>query len=114
VSTDEPFKRLLSQGMVLKDGEKMSKSLGNTVDPEAMIEKYGADTARLYMMFTSPPDQSLEWSDAGVDGSFRFLKRLWKLIGGFKAGSVAVDPSALNEAQKEVRYKTHATIKKVT
>ncbi len=114
VSTDEPFKRLLTQGMVLKDGSKMSKSLGNTVDPEAMIEKYGADTARLYMMFTSPPDQSLEWSDAGVDGSYRFLKRLWKLIGGFKAGDVAVNPAALNEAQKEVRFKTHATIKKVT
>jgi len=114
VSTDEPFKRLLTQGMVLKDGAKMSKSLGNTVDPEAMIEKYGADTARLYMMFTSPPDQSLEWSDAGVDGAYRFLKRLWKLIGGFKPGKVAVNASALNEAQKEVRFKTHATIRKVT
>ena len=114
VKTDEPFKRLLTQGMVLKDGSKMSKSLGNTVDPEAMIEKYGADTARLYMMFTSPPDQSLEWSDAGVDGSYRFLKRLWKLIGGFTAGSVAVNPAALNDAQKDVRFKTHATIRKVT
>ncbi|MGV3592432.1 MAG: leucine--tRNA ligase [Gammaproteobacteria bacterium] len=114
VSTDEPFKRLLTQGMVLKDGAKMSKSLGNTVDPEGMIEKYGADTVRLYMMFTSPPDQSLEWSDAGVDGAFRFLKRLWKLIGGFSTSSVGVDPAQLNEAQKDVRYKTHATIKKVT
>jgi leucyl-tRNA synthetase len=114
VSTDEPFKRLLTQGMVLKDGAKMSKSLGNTVDPEAMIEKYGADTARLYMMFTSPPDQSLEWSDAGVDGAYRFLKRLWKLIGGFRAGTVTVNPSVLNDAQKDVRFKTHATIKKVT
>ncbi len=114
VSTDEPFKRLLTQGMVLKDGAKMSKSLGNTVDPEAMIAQYGADTARLYMMFTSPPDQSLEWSDAGVDGSYRFLKRLWNLIGGFKAGSVKVNPAGLNDAQKDVRFKTHATIKKVT
>jgi leucyl-tRNA synthetase len=114
VKTDEPFKRLLTQGMVLKDGAKMSKSLGNTVDPEGMIEKYGADTVRLYMMFTSPPDQSLEWSDAGVDGAFRFLKRLWKLIGGFKAGSVQVNPAGLSDAQKDVRYKTHATIRKVT
>jgi leucyl-tRNA synthetase len=114
VSTDEPFKRLLTQGMVLKDGSKMSKSLGNTVDPEGMIEQYGADTVRLYMMFTSPPDQSLEWSDSGVDGAYRFLKRLWKLIGGFKPGKVAVNPAALNDAQKEVRFKTHSTIRKVT
>jgi leucyl-tRNA synthetase len=114
VKTDEPFKRLLTQGMVLKDGSKMSKSLGNTVDPEGMIERYGADTARLYMMFTSPPDQSLEWSDSGVDGAYRFLKRLWKLIGGFKPGNVALIVPALNEAQKDVRFKTHATIRKVT
>jgi len=114
VSTDEPFKRLLTQGMVLKDGAKMSKSLGNTVDPESLIEQYGADTVRLYMMFTSPPDQSLEWSDSGVEGAYRFLKRLWKLVGAFTPGTAKVNPAALNDAQKEVRFKTHATIKKVT
>ncbi|MES2606543.1 MAG: leucine--tRNA ligase [Pseudomonadota bacterium] len=114
VKSDEPFKRLLTQGMVLKDGAKMSKSLGNTVDPEGMIEQYGADTVRLYMMFTSPPDQSLEWSDSGVEGAYRFLRRLWKLIGGFTASNLTVDVASLNDAQKEVRQKTHATIKKVT
>ncbi|HTR00923.1 MAG TPA: leucine--tRNA ligase [Candidatus Acidoferrum sp.] len=114
VKSSEPFKRLLTQGMVLKDGAKMSKSLGNTVDPEGMIEKYGADTVRLYMMFTSPPDQSLEWSDSGVEGAYRFIRRLWKLIGAFNAGNVEVNVAALNDAQKDVRQKTHATIRKVT
>jgi leucyl-tRNA synthetase len=114
VKTDEPFKRLLTQGMVLKDGGKMSKSLGNTVDPESMIEQYGADTVRLYMMFTSPPDQSLEWSDSGVEGAYRFLRRLWKLIGSYDAGAMRVDVDSLTAPQKEVRQKTHATIKKVT
>src|SRR5690606_4457522 len=98
----------------LKDGAKMSKSLGNTVDPESLIQQYGADTVRLFMMFAAPPEQSLEWSDSGVEGASRFLKRLWKLIGGFQAGTVAVDPAALNEAQKELRQKTHATIRKVS
>lgn len=77
VNSDEPFTRLLTQGMVLKDGSKMSKSKGNTVDPKQLIEKYGADTVRLFMMFASPPEQSLEWSDSGVEGAHRFLKRLW-------------------------------------
>tara|TARA_A100001391_G_scaffold196655_1_gene175592 strand:+ start:223 stop:2730 length:2508 start_codon:yes stop_codon:yes gene_type:complete len=77
VNSDEPFKRLLCQGMVLKDGAKMSKSKGNTVDPQAMIEEYGADTVRLFMMFAAPPEQSLEWNDAGVEGAHRFIKRLW-------------------------------------
>ena len=80
VEGNEPFKRLLTQGMVLNDGAKMSKSLGNTVDPEEMIQNYGADTVRLFMMFTSPPEQSLEWSDTAINGSYRFLKKLWKLI----------------------------------
>ena len=114
VSTDEPFSRLLTQGMVLKDGAKMSKSLGNTVDPESMIEKYGADTVRMYVMFTSPPDQSLEWSDSGVEGAYRFLKRFWKLAADYQSGSVAVNADQLNDAQKAIRLKTHATIKKVT
>ncbi len=77
VNSDEPFKALLTQGMVLKDGHKMSKSLGNTVDPTHLIETYGADTARLFAMFAAPPEQSLEWSDSGVEGAYRFLKRLW-------------------------------------
>ncbi len=77
VNSDEPFKALLSQGMVLRDGHKMSKSLGNIVDPNRLIETYGADTARLFVMFAAPPEQSLEWSDSGVEGSHRFLKRLW-------------------------------------
>jgi len=114
VSSDEPFSRLLTQGMVLKDGAKMSKSLGNTVDPESMISKYGADTVRMYMMFTSPPDQSLEWSDSGVEGAYRFLKRLWKLVGEYQPAAVTLDAGALNDAQKAVRLKTHGTIQKVT
>ncbi|KTD26175.1 leucyl-tRNA synthetase [Legionella maceachernii] len=77
VNSDEPFKALLTQGMVLKDGHKMSKSLGNVVDPNHLIDTYGADTARLFVMFAAPPDQSLEWSDAGVEGAHRFLKRIW-------------------------------------
>lgn len=77
VNSDEPFKALLSQGMVLRDGHKMSKSLGNIVDPNHLIDTYGADTARLFVMFAAPPEQSLEWSDSGVEGSHRFLKRLW-------------------------------------
>jgi leucyl-tRNA synthetase len=92
----------------------MSKSQGNTVDPEGLIAQYGADTVRMYMMFTSPPDQSLEWSDSGVEGAYRFIKRLWKMIGGFTPGFQEVLPSQLNDTQKELRLKTHATIKKVT
>lgn len=78
VNSDEPFKRLLTQGMVLKDGAKMSKSKGNVVDPSEIISRYGADTARLFSMFAAPPEQSLEWSDSGVDGAHRYLKRLWQ------------------------------------
>jgi len=77
LNSDEPFMRLLTQGMVLKDGAKMSKSKGNVVDPHLLIEKYGADTIRLFITFAAPPEQSLEWSDSGVEGAFRFLKRLW-------------------------------------
>ncbi|MDP3560051.1 MAG: leucine--tRNA ligase [Legionellaceae bacterium] len=80
VNSDEPFKALLTQGMVHKDGTKMSKSLGNIVDPNTLIDNYGADTARLFTMFAAPPEQSLEWSDAGVEGAYRFLKRLWSFI----------------------------------
>ncbi len=114
VSTDEPFKRLLTQGMVLKDGTKMSKSQGNTVDPEGLISQYGADTVRLFTMFAAPPEQSLEWSDSGVDGAYRFLKRVWKLFASFEPTQTKVEALSLTEAQKALRLKTHSTIKKVT
>jgi len=116
VSCDEPFTRLLTQGMVLKDGAKMSKSKGNTVDPEAMIEAYGADTVRLFMMFAAPPEQSLEWSDAGVEGAYRFLKRLWRLVHTHvEAGPVTADASeAVTADQKALRRKLHETIAKVS
>jgi leucyl-tRNA synthetase len=116
VKTDEPFKNLLTQGMVLKDGTKMSKSKGNTVDPQGLIEKYGADTVRLFTMFAAPPEQSLEWADSGVDGASRFLKRLWKQVfAHVSAGkTVALDKDSLDDKQKAVRLKLHETIKKVT
>jgi len=115
VNSDEPFTQLLTQGMVLKDGSKMSKSTGNTVDPLPLIEKYGADTVRMFTMFAAPPDQSLDWSDSGVEGSYRFLKRLWKIINAHQpvtAGSF--DDIQLNEEQAKIRLKTHQTIGKVT
>ncbi len=117
VSCDEPFKNLLTQGMVLKDGAKMSKSKGNVVDPEELIEKYGADTVRLFILFAAPPEQSLEWSDSGVEGAYRFLKRLWRQVAAFvnrEDRREPVDPQALTEELRELRYKTHQTIAKVT
>ena len=77
---DEPFTRLLTQGMVLKDGQVMSKSKGNVVDPDDMIEKYGADALRLYVMFVAPPEKEIEWTDSGLEGSFRFLARVWRIV----------------------------------
>ena len=77
---DEPFTRLLTQGMVLKDGQVMSKSKGNVVDPDDMIQKYGADALRLYVMFVAPPEKEIEWTDAGLEGSWRFLARVWRLV----------------------------------
>jgi leucyl-tRNA synthetase len=116
LSSDEPFTKLLCQGMVLKDGTKMSKSKGNTVDPQELINRYGADTVRLFTMFAAPPEQSLEWNDSGVEGANRFLKRLWRLVytntEHDSVEALAID--SLNEAQKDVRRKTHATIKRVT
>ena len=102
--------------MVLKDGAKMSKSKGNTVDPQPLIDHYGADTVRLFSMFAAPPDQSLEWSDSGVEGAHRFLKRLWKLVAAHvAAGAVdTLDPAVLDDTQKAVRRKTHETIAKVS
>ncbi|MCW8956824.1 MAG: leucine--tRNA ligase, partial [Gammaproteobacteria bacterium] len=115
VQGDEPFSRLLTQGMVLKDGTKMSKSKGNTVDPQGLIDQYGADTVRLFTMFAAPPEQSLEWADSGVDGAFRFLKRLWKQVyQHVNAGTVTnLDVTVLNEGQKALRLKLHETIRKV-
>jgi leucyl-tRNA synthetase len=113
----EPFKNLLTQGMVLKDGSKMSKSKGNTVDPQALIDQYGADTVRLFIMFAAPPEQSLEWSDSGVEGAFRFLKRLWKLVHQHVADGGAgrpFDRQSMTEEQKTLRRQLHQTIAKVT
>ena len=111
----EPFTNLLTQGMVLKDGAKMSKNKGNTVDPQELIGKYGADTVRLFMMFAAPPEQSLEWSDDGVQGSYRFLKRFWHAVVDHAAGDTVeqLDPATLNDTQKELRRKTHQTIAKI-
>lgn len=116
VECDEPFERLLCQGMVLKDGTKMSKSKGNTVDPEDLIKTYGADTVRLFSMFAAPPEQSLEWTDSGVEGAFRFLKKLWKAVAShLEAGSAGeLDVNSLDEQQKALRRKTHETISKVS
>jgi leucyl-tRNA synthetase len=111
----EPFTNLLTQGMVLKDSAKMSKSKGNTVDPEELLQRYGADTVRLYMMFTSPPEQTLEWSDTAVEGASRFLKKLWKLVYGHTRAGPAGTPDMhkLSREQKELRRRIHATIVKV-
>ena len=116
VDSDEPFLRLLTQGMVLKDGAKMSKSRGNTVDPQTLIDSYGADTVRLFSMFAAPPEQSLEWSEDGVEGAQRFLKRLWRLVDGHaeQPAETALDRGALTEPQRALRRKTHETIAKVS
>ncbi len=113
---DEPFVRLLTQGMVNKDGSKMSKSKGNTVDPQSLIDQYGADTVRLFMMFAAPPEQSLEWSDSGVEGASRFLNRLWKAVyKHVSAGPApALDIPSLDDKQKAFRFKLHETLKKVS
>ena len=115
VEGDEPFDNLLCQGMVLKDGSKMSKSKGNTVDPEGLISKYGADTVRLFVMFAAPPDQSLEWSEQGVQGSFRFLNRIWNLTQEHVDIGI---PEKLefdnnNKEALSLRIKTHQTLNKV-
>jgi leucyl-tRNA synthetase len=114
--SDEPFTCLLTQGMVLKDGSKMSKSKGNTVDPQGLIDQYGADTVRLFTMFAAPPEQSLEWSDSGVEGASRFLKRLWKQVYQHVAAgpAAALNVAELNAAQKAVRHSVHTTLAKVS
>lgn len=118
VDYDEPFSNLLTQGMVIKDGAKMSKSLGNVVSPEEILSKYGADTARLFILFAAPPERELEWSDQGVEGSFRFLNRIWRIVQAFEAVMAQkvteYDHSNLNEADKDLRRVLHSSIKKVT
>ncbi|MEN6462427.1 MAG: leucine--tRNA ligase [Syntrophomonas sp.] len=118
LSCQEPFTNLLTQGMVLKDGSKMSKSKGNVVSPEDIINTYGADTARLFILFASPPERDLEWNDQGVEGCYRFLNRVWRIISEYVDDITEVkiptrfdnlDPDA-----RQLRFKTHATIKKVT
>ena len=118
VDYDEPFSNLLTQGMVIKDGAKMSKSLGNVVSPEEILSKYGADTARLFILFAAPPERELEWSDQGVEGSFRFLNRIWRIVQAFETvleqKVTEYDHSNLNEADKDLRRVLHSSIKKVT
>ncbi|WP_319469035.1 leucine--tRNA ligase [uncultured Pseudodesulfovibrio sp.] len=118
IKTDEPFANLLTQGMVLKDGGKMSKSKGNVVDPNAMINEYGADATRLFILFASPPVKELEWSDQGLEGAFRFLSRLWRLVEGMEGRLEAVAPTSFNDPQvaaaKKLRFKEHDTVRRVT
>ena len=121
VNSDEPFLNLLTQGMVLKDGAKMSKSKGNTVDPQTLIDKYGADSVRVFIIFTAPPEQSLEWSDDAFEGCFRFLKRLWQLA--FDNKTIIEDEASnknkpnwddATEAQKQIWFDIHSSLKKIT
>lgn len=118
LKVEEPFTNLLTQGMVLKDGAKMSKSKGNVVSPEEIINTYGADTARLFILFASPPEKDLEWSDQGVEGSHRFLNRVWRLVTEcldiLEGVNLPAEFRELDGPAKELRYKTHAAIKKVT
>jgi len=119
ISISEPFKNLLTQGMVLKDGAKMSKSKGNVVDPDEMIQRYGADTVRLFILFAAPPEKDLEWSDQGIEGSHRFLQRFWRVIAENEETLRNIPAWAFSEDcadadLKAIRRKTHQTIKKVT
>ena len=116
---DEPFTKLLTQGMVLKNGDVMSKSKGNVVDPDDMIGKHGADALRLYVMFVAPPEKEIEWTDAGLEGSWRFLARVWRLVDQLSetiAGQGIPGPSSveLDDAERALRRKTHETIRRVT
>ena len=115
----EPFTQLLTQGMVLKDGAVMSKSKGNVVDPDTMLQKYGADALRLYVMFVAPPEKEVEWTDSGLEGSFRFLARVWRVVDHWNEtvggdGIGAPHQGTLNAAEKSLRRKTHDTIRRVT
>jgi leucyl-tRNA synthetase len=122
VDHSEPFTQLLTQGMVLKDGAVMSKSKGNVVDPDTMLEKFGADALRLYVMFVAPPEKEIEWNDTGLVGSFKFLTRVWRLVDRWSAALSRIpspesripDDAALNPSERRVRRKTHDTIRRVT
>jgi leucyl-tRNA synthetase len=137
VKFDEPFKRLLTQGMVLKNGAVMSKSKGNVVDPDDILQKYGADALRLYVMFVAPPEKEVEWNDSGLDGSFRFLVRVWRIVDHWAApvtshpsvatshqppsarhsaegATAAVTSEGLTDSERALRRKTHDTIRRVT
>lgn len=121
IEANEPFSKWLAQGMVLKDGDKMSKSKGNVVDPGKILKEYGADTARLFILFASPPEKDLEWSDAGVEGASRFLNRVWRYIvnnldeiNKIDVSQVDIKQVDLNDAEKELHRKLHETIEKVT
>ena len=117
IKSKEPFTKLLTQGMVLKDGAKMSKSQGNTVDPQELIDKYGADTARLFIMFAAPAEQSLEWSDQGIEGAHRFLKKLWNIVHTHiekKNNKKEDEKKDIVKSIKKLNFKLHTTIQKVT
>lgn len=117
INVNEPFKNLLTQGMVIKDGTKMSKSKGNVVSPEEIISKYGADTARLFILFAAPPERDLEWSDQGVEGAYRFLSRLWRLVHFYAEQlptAAELQKEQLSKADKELRRIHHATLRKVS
>ena len=114
VNSTEPFKRLLTQGMVIKDGSKMSKSKGNVVDPDDIVSNYGADTARLFILFAAPPEKDLEWSDDGIEGAYRFLNRLWRVVVSAKDFASQDKISNKNDKLKEISYMTNYTIKKVS
>jgi leucyl-tRNA synthetase len=120
VDHDEPFRHMLTQGMVLKDGAVMSKSKGNVVDPDTMLQKYGADALRLYVMFVAPPEKEVEWTDTGLEGSFRFVARVWRILDHWCetiAGEGIDDPNeceTLNASERALRRKTHQTIRRVT
>lgn len=116
LEASEPFTNLLTQGMVLKDGRKMSKSEGNTVDPQGMLEEFGADTVRLFIMFTAPPEQALEWSDDGVGGAFRFLRKLWRVTNEHVESGIepASSLEGMGASEKALRLKIHETIAKVS
>lgn len=116
VSQEEPFKNLLTQGMVIKDGAKMSKSLGNVVSPAEIIEKYGADTARLFILFAAPPERELDWSDKGVEGSYRFLNRVYRMVYDFaeKYKDVPDSCEIKNDSDKKLAYQINYTLKKVS
>ena len=113
VEVEEPFRNLLTQGMVLKDGSKMSKSKGNTVSPVEIVGKYGADTARLFILFAAPPERDLEWNDQAVEGCYRFLNRVWRIIDIYEAGK-AQGGDSFGKAEKDLRRLLHNTIKRVT